>query len=162
MLSGIGQSDQLKKHGIPVVHELKGIGENYQDHPVVFMTFEGPRESKEDWVVPRFRLIIRKNPISEAANFHINMRPPTEVAGLKRMMPISAHLLEQRNRGRVWLQSTDPDELPQVDARMLEDPGDVQAMVNAMQFIYEMTQDDSMKEFYGPLLQPGPKDDWAR
>src|SRR5918996_1988655 len=69
MLSGIGQSEQLKKHGIPVVHELKGIGENYQDHPVVFMTFEGPRESREDWVVPRFRLIIRKNPISKAANF---------------------------------------------------------------------------------------------
>ena len=63
------------------------------------MTFEGPKESKEDWVVPRFRLIIRKNAISEAANFHINMRPPTEVTGLKRMMPISAHLLEQRNRG---------------------------------------------------------------
>ena len=36
MLSGIGPEWQLKKHGIPVVHELKGIGENYQDHPVVF------------------------------------------------------------------------------------------------------------------------------
>jgi len=64
MLSGIGPSAELKKHGISIVHELKGIGENYQDHPVVFMTYEGPKESKVDWVVPRFRLIIRKNPIS--------------------------------------------------------------------------------------------------
>ena len=76
-----------------MVHELKGIGENYHDHPVVFMTFEGPKESKEDWVIPRFRLIIKKNPLYDCANFHINMRPPTEVAGIKRMMPISAHLL---------------------------------------------------------------------
>ena len=61
MLTGIGQAEQLKKHNIALVHELKGVGENYQDHPVVFMTYEGPKESKEDWVVPRFRLIIRKN-----------------------------------------------------------------------------------------------------
>ena len=162
MLSGIGQAEQLKKHGIPVVHEMKGIGENYQDHPVVFMTFEGPKESKEDWVVPRFRLIIRKNAISEAANFHINMRPPTEVSGLKRMMPISAHLLEQRNRGRVFLQSADPQEQLGIDSCMLEHPEDLKAMVEAMQFIDELVHKEQTREFYGPLIQPGPGEDWGK
>jgi choline dehydrogenase len=162
MLSGIGQSEQLKKFGIPLVHELKGVGENYQDHPVVFMTFEGPRESREDWVIPRFRLIIRKNPISEAANFHINMRPPTEVAGIKRMMPISAHLLEQRNRGRVFLQSADPHEQVGIDSCMLEHPEDLKAMVEAMHFIDELVHKDGCKEFYGPLIQPGPGEDWGK
>jgi choline dehydrogenase len=161
MLSGIGQADQLKKFGIPLVHELKGVGENYQDHPVVFMTFEGPKESKEDWVVPRFRLIIRKNAISEAANFHINMRPPTEVAGIKRMMPVSAHLLEQRNRGRVFLQSSDPHEQVGIDSCMLEHPEDLKAMVEAMQFIDELVHKDGCKEFYGPLIQPEKGEDWG-
>ena len=31
-LSGIGQPDLLRTHGIPVVHELPGVGENYRDH----------------------------------------------------------------------------------------------------------------------------------
>lgn len=31
-LSGIGPADVLKQHGIEVVHELKGVGENLQDH----------------------------------------------------------------------------------------------------------------------------------
>jgi choline dehydrogenase len=162
MLSGIGPAAELKKHGIPVVHDLPGTGENYQDHPVVFMTFEGPKESKADWVVPRFRLLIRKNPISEAANFHIVMRPPTEVAGIKRMMPISAHLLEQRNRGRVFLQSTDPHEQVGIDSRMLEHPEDLKAMVEAMQFIDELVHKDGCKEFYGPLIQPAADEDWGR
>jgi len=161
MLSGIGQAEQLKKFGIPVIHELKGVGENYQDHPVAFMTFEGPKESKEDWVIPRFRLIIRKNAISEAANFHINMRPPTEVAGIKRMMPVSAHLLEQRNRGRVFLQSADPHEHVGIDSCMLEHPEDLKAMVEAMQFIDEMVHKDGCKEFYGALIQPGSAEDWG-
>jgi len=162
MLSGVGPESELKKHGIPMVHELKGIGENYHDHPVVFMTFEGPKESKEDWIIPRFRLIIKKNPLYDCPNFHINMRPPTEVAGIKRMMPISAHLLEQRNRGRVYLQSRDPHELPGVDSGMLEDPGDLKAMVEAMHFIDELVHKGPAREFYGPLIQPGPSDDWEK
>jgi choline dehydrogenase len=32
MLSGIGPADHLKKHGIPVVHDLPGVGGNLQDH----------------------------------------------------------------------------------------------------------------------------------
>ena len=32
MLSGIGPGEELKRHGIPVVHELPGVGRNLQDH----------------------------------------------------------------------------------------------------------------------------------
>ena len=32
MLSGIGRADHLRKVGVDVVHELKGVGENLQDH----------------------------------------------------------------------------------------------------------------------------------
>jgi choline dehydrogenase len=32
MLSGIGDGDELKKHGIPVVCHLPGVGQNLQDH----------------------------------------------------------------------------------------------------------------------------------
>ena len=31
-LSGVGNPELLNKHNIPVVHELKGVGENLQDH----------------------------------------------------------------------------------------------------------------------------------
>ncbi|KAF8171077.1 GMC oxidoreductase-domain-containing protein [Mycena galopus ATCC 62051] len=31
--SGIGRKDVLEKAGIPVISELSGVGENYQDHP---------------------------------------------------------------------------------------------------------------------------------
>lgn len=32
MLSGIGPADELAAHGIPVAHELPGVGKNLQDH----------------------------------------------------------------------------------------------------------------------------------
>ncbi|KAJ6532086.1 hypothetical protein B0H19DRAFT_1005775 [Mycena capillaripes] len=37
MLSGVGPATQLKAQGIPVVHELLGVGANLVDHPVVDM-----------------------------------------------------------------------------------------------------------------------------
>lgn len=125
------------------------------------MTFEGPTHFSEDWVVPRFRLIFKSDASLPCGNFHLNMRPPTEVQGIKRMMPLSAHLLEQRNRGRVSLASADPDELPVIEANMLEHPDDVAAMHSAMQFLCDLVQHDSMKAYYGPIILPSPKDEWA-
>lgn len=162
MLSGVGPVKELERLGIPVVHALAGVGENYQDHATISMTFEGMTEFRPEWVVPRFRLMIKSDPGLPCGNFHIFMRPPTEVAGLKRMMPITAHLLEQRERGRVRLTSTDPHELPHIEDAMLEHPDDIEAMSSTMQFIYDLVRHGSLSEFYGPLLQPGPKEGWAQ
>jgi choline dehydrogenase len=162
MLSGIGPARELERLDIPVVHALEGVGENYQDHAVFHMTFEGPAHFQEEWVVPRYLLLVKSAPSRPCPDLHIIPRPATEVAGIKRMMPISLHLLEQRNRGRVYLESTDPQVLPVVDARMLEHPGDVEAITAAMQFIYNLVQHESMRRYYGPLLRPGPEDDWGR
>ena len=39
MNSGIGDASELKKHGIDVIHELKGVGKNLQDHYGVLNSF---------------------------------------------------------------------------------------------------------------------------
>lgn len=39
-LSGVASKEFLKKHGIPVVHDLPGVGENLQDHLQVRMMYE--------------------------------------------------------------------------------------------------------------------------
>ena len=38
-LSGVGPSSALKAAGIDVVLDLPGVGANFQDHPVAFMSF---------------------------------------------------------------------------------------------------------------------------
>ncbi len=162
MLSGIGPAHELERLGIPVKHRLDGVGENLQDHASIHMTFEGPADFKEDWVIPRFRLIYKSDPSLPCGNFHISMRPPTDVAGLKRMMPVTASLIEQRSRGRLTLNSANPDEQPVHACRMLEHPDDIAAVKSAMQFIYDLVQHESMKKYYGPLIVPAENDDWVK
>jgi choline dehydrogenase len=40
MLSGIGDPDEISHHGIRPVHELRGVGKNLSEHPIVGMQFE--------------------------------------------------------------------------------------------------------------------------
>jgi choline dehydrogenase len=161
LVSGIGPAAELSGHGIPVVRHLPGVGQNYQDHAVVYVTFEAATEFTEDWVVPRFRLLTRHGAIGRAPNFHMNMRPPTAVRGLKRLLPVSAHLIEQRARGRVGLRSADPADGVAIESGMLEDERDVAAMVEAMRFIDDLVHQPPTRRYYGPMVQPEPDEGWG-
>jgi len=44
LLSGIGPAEELRTHGIDVVHHLPGVGMNLQDHPSVAMVLKAQRE----------------------------------------------------------------------------------------------------------------------
>jgi len=43
MLSGIGPTEELQKHGIEVVHELPGVGQNLQDHITTVLIYKTRR-----------------------------------------------------------------------------------------------------------------------
>lgn len=45
MLSGIGRKEDLEPHGIAVLHELRGVGQQLQDHPDVVISFSSPDTS---------------------------------------------------------------------------------------------------------------------
>jgi choline dehydrogenase-like flavoprotein len=42
MLSGIGPASELQRHGIPVVHDLPGVGRNLHDHVDVVQVVDAP------------------------------------------------------------------------------------------------------------------------
>ncbi len=161
MLSGIGPPAELERLGVPVVHALKGIGENHQDHAVVFLQFEGAKEHIEDWITPCTMMNLKSDPSLEYSDFQAIIRQPAELEGLGQVNTISVHLIEQRSRGRIHLKNTDPTALPGIDPRMLEDPADIEAMVTVMRFIDTLAKTKAMSEFYGPLFLPGPDEDWA-
>ena len=43
MLSGIGPAEQLRKHGIAVLHDLPGVGRNLHDHVDVVQVVDAPK-----------------------------------------------------------------------------------------------------------------------
>lgn len=46
MLSGVGAADELRRHGIAVVHELPGVGKNLQDHIDYVQSWRAPSNTE--------------------------------------------------------------------------------------------------------------------
>lgn len=161
MLSGIGPPAELERNGILLVHAREGVGENLQDHAVVYMSYEGAKEHQEDWIVAGVMLNLKSNPNLGYSNFQVNIRPPTRMEGLGQINGLAVRLLEQRNRGRILLKSADPWDLPEIDPRMLEHPDDLGAMVSMMQFADDLAGTGPMTEYYGARIDPGSREDWA-
>jgi choline dehydrogenase len=153
-LSGIGRTAELRRLGISAHRALEGVGENYRDHAVVYVTFEGATELREEYVIPKVRLIARSDPSLAVPDLHVFMRPSIRVSGLPPMLPVSLHLLEHRSAGRVTVGTADPTALPIVDAGLLRHPDDVRGLVDGIGFVDRLTGHPALAPFYGRLLTP--------
>ena len=158
-LSGVGPPEELAAHGIAPVVPLDGVGRGYQDHAVVYLTFEGTTDLREDYVIPKVRLIARSSLAAEAPDLHVFMRPSIRMAGMTPLLPVSIHLLEQRSAGRVRLASADVADLPVVEPALLEHPDDVAAMLGGFELVRRLTAHPALAAFYGPLQTPAPDAD---
>jgi choline dehydrogenase len=164
MLSGIGPRAELERHRIPVLHALEGVGENYQDHPVVTMMLKAKTDRDKPAARGRstLKLYFKSDPVRDHIDFHIILRDITTVSGIGDMIGFSCHLLEQTNRGRLTLQTANPEDLPVIDPQMLEDPRDIRAMLSAMQFVQKLADTEPLNHYCGELFAPAPDEDWAK
>jgi choline dehydrogenase len=154
LLSGIGPLAELERLDIRPVLPHEGVGRNYQDHAITYVTYEGTSDVREDWVIPKLRLIFASDQSAGHGDFHLFQRPGTRLAGLAPMLAFSIHLLEQRNRGHLTLASADPAADPVIDNAMLDDERDVAAMVDAMRFVDELARHPALRPFYGRRIAP--------
>jgi choline dehydrogenase len=159
MLSGIGPVEELERHGIEALVPLDGVGRGYQDHAVVYITFQGTTDLREDYVIPKVRLIAKSDEARAVPDLHVFMQPSIRMEGMPPLLPVSIRLLEHRSRGRVRLASADPTELPIVEPGLLDHPDDRAAMLGGFRLVERLVARPSLAAFYGALLSPGPEED---
>lgn len=159
MLSGIGPPNELDHLGIETLVPLPGVGRGYHDHAVVYVTFQGTTELREDYVIPKVRLIAKSDETRAVPDLHVFMQPSIRMEGIPPLLPVSIRLLEHRSSGTVTLASTDPADLPVVRPALLRDPGDVDAVVGGFDLVQRLVTHPALAAFYGPLLDPPPGTD---
>src|SRR3984957_18880474 len=159
MLSGVGDSAALAKHGIASVHHLPGVGQNLQDHPdfVFGFTSDAPHFAGLSFggIARIFKGIAqyrreRRGPmtsnIAECGGF-LKTRPDLAVPDIQLhfcMAMVNDHgrkprwgtgfschvcLLRPESPRSVSLQSADPFAGPAIDPTFLGESADVEAMV---------------------------------
>ncbi|ETS75371.1 hypothetical protein PFICI_12315 [Pestalotiopsis fici W106-1] len=160
MLSGIGPSDVLKEHGIPLVHESSHVGQNLHDHFAIYLAFrlrdpslgyalgsplwQNPALYKAlpwDWIVSQAlpsEIIGRhenaKN--KEKRNLYeiLTAYVPPGIPGIPvdgTHIATSTMLLLPNSRGSVSIRSAKPDDAPLVRPNYLSTPFDTDTLVHA-------------------------------
>jgi len=176
-LSGVGRADDIARHGINVVHDLPGVGQNLQDH---FDFIQAYKTNDTDnfglGVRATFNLIKaiiqwRKNgsglvssPFAEGAAF-LKSNPALDRPDLQLHFVISivddharklhyghgfsCHVcaLRPHSRGNVFLQSADPFADPGIDPKFLSDPRDLALTVKGAKMALDILEAPALEKY---------------
>ena len=134
MLSGVGPAEHLRSVGIPVVHDLAGVGENLRDHPNTMIAYRPKQPYPEEAHVPSIQVGLRYTTEGSSTPNDMQLSPihisagsvPATVRarGPGPIMGFGVSLQNAVTAGVLRLASNDPHEQPILDYRYLTDAGD--------------------------------------
>lgn len=167
-LSGVGRPEDIQQHGIDMVHELPGVGQNLQDHLDFILAYRsrgkdlfgiglasGIRLMKHALKWHKDGTGMVATPFAEGAAF-VKTDPALDrpdiqlhfVIGILDDHARKLHLgtgyschacvLRPKSRGEVFLQSADPMAAPGIDPRFLSHPDDLGALMKGVRMMREL------------------------
>ncbi|HCY88240.1 MAG TPA: choline dehydrogenase, partial [Desulfobacteraceae bacterium] len=185
LLSGIGNADELKKIGVPVVHDLPGVGENMQDHLEVYVQYKSKKPVSMNpalkwwkkpfigyqWLFHRAGAaatnhfeaggFIRSNDDVEYPNIQFHFLPLA--IRYDGSQPSSAHGYQvhvgpmySNAIGSIKLKSKDPRVHPALQFNYLSTDQDKREWVEAIRCARHIMNQSSFDEFNAGEISPGP------
>ncbi|AXG79809.1 GMC family oxidoreductase [Streptomyces paludis] len=166
--SGIGPRADLEKLGIPVVHDLPGVGENLLDHPESVIVWETDGPIPENSAMDSDAgLFVRRDPAADGPDlmFHFYQIPFTdnpERLGYERPahgVSMTPNIPKPRSRGRLYLTSADPEVKPALDFRYFtdEDDYDGRTLVDGIRIARRVAAAEPLAHWLKREVAPGPE-----
>jgi choline dehydrogenase len=166
--SGIGPARDLEALGIPVRHDLPGVGENLLDHPESVIVWETHGPLPENSAMDSDAgLFVRRDPSSPVPDlmFHFYQIPFTdnpERLGYSRPphgVSMTPNIPKPRSRGRLSLVSADPADKPALDFRYFtdEDDHDARTLVDGIKLAREVARTEPLAGWLRREVCPGPE-----
>ncbi|MEV8284420.1 GMC family oxidoreductase [Streptomyces niveus] len=165
--SGIGPRADLDALGIPVTHDLPGVGENLLDHPESVIVWETDGPIPENSAMDSDAgLFVRRDPDREGPDlmFHFYQIPFTdnpERLGYERPahgVSMTPNIPKPRSRGRLYLTSADPAVKPALDFRYFtdEDDYDGRTLVDGIRLARQVAAAEPLANWLTREVCPGP------
>jgi choline dehydrogenase-like flavoprotein len=186
MQSGIGPADHLKSVGIPVVHDLSGVGANLQDHLDICVIAECTGDHTYDkYARPHWAalaglryLAFRDGPVAsslfetggfwyadpQAASpdiqFHLGLGSGIEAGIVKLANPgvtLNSAFMRPRSRGSVKLASADPGAAPLIDPNYWSDSYDRDIALSGLELARDIMRQKPLEPYVMGERLPGPE-----
>jgi choline dehydrogenase len=162
MLSGVGPADQLDAHGIDVVADLPGVGQNLQDHLFTFVVYERtddqpPAPTSNIGEAGGYLYVDESEPAPDL-QFHFcpvyymehGFANPEGLG-----YSIGSTQVRPESVGTVELASADPTDDPVIDPQYLTAEPDLEVLREGIKRAREIAQADAFADIRGPEVWPG-------
>ena len=162
MQSGIGNQTDLQRLGIPVVQHLPGVGENFQDHPLILGCVWEHQESKAVTQEEQAVIFWKSSPSLDTPDMscHIGEGLYLSPETLKFNPPVNSWtmapaIFRPKSRGRIRLTGPDPLDPIELTTNHLEDGNDVKALVRCVEFCRDIASSAALRPFTKREVIPG-------
>ncbi len=184
MLSGIGPAAHLQEHGIDVVADRAGVGQNLQDHLELYiqMAASQPVSLYKYWNIPMkgwvgTQWLLAKLGLGASNQFEsggfIRSRPGIRYPDIQfHFLPIAvrydgqaaaeghgyqAHVgpMRSKSRGQVTLASADPKDAPKIEFNYMSHSDDWQEFRTCIRLTREIFGQEAFKPYSKHEIQPG-------
>ena len=142
MRSGVGPGEHLQSLGIPVVHELAGVGANLKEHPSVVLVAlpnDGVVSSGQPLQQIGLRFTATGSDEPNDMQMYMWSQDADLTPQLRMVVPEAQYLFmlcvtlqRPKSAGRIRLRSADPHEQPNIDINLLADGEDVRRMADGV------------------------------
>ena len=186
-LSGIGQPDLLNSLGIPVLHESKGVGENYRDHYAPRMNWRvklpvtlnersrGFALAKEvlKYYTQRRGILtftagivfgfVKTRPDMEEPDVQFHFAHASYGNAQKRDlerepgMTLTVYQCRPESKGSIHAKTADPNAAPAIRPNYLADPMDRQVLVDGMKIGRQLINNPVLDKYRAFEMNPGDK-----
>jgi 5-(hydroxymethyl)furfural/furfural oxidase len=154
MRSGIGPAPHLREHGIVVRADLPGVGQNLQNHPVLFIGAHLRPASRQPAAlrtlqVSCFRLSSGL-PGCPQTDLCINLQSKSSWSALgAQLANLGPVLWKPFSRGQVTLASSDASQYPLVEFNFVDDERDLARLKHGFRFVVELLASESVRSLCG-------------
>ena len=165
MLSGVGPADHLREMGIPVVHELPGVGRNLRDHPIVPVICRVHDDFLQDPLAPRTQTALRYTATGSPDRNDMQITASSFSSPIGGADPFNSEgvrfncILELADgAGEVRLSANDPNVQPSLNYRYLEPERDRERLRESVRITVDLLQHGSFQPIVAEVLQPTAED----
>jgi len=155
LLSGIGPAASLSRLGIPIVHDLPGVGQNVHDHPMVIIEVSPPEGFQPQQNDPMYQVILVHSCASSSMRNDLHIVPGI---GFEDTLTYQAVIQRAISCGELEFVSSDPSVPPRIHYHYLEHETDRARFREAVRLILDLLQHRALREIGKVRLKPEKAD----
>jgi choline dehydrogenase len=156
MLSGIGPADELRRHGIEVVADLPGVGQNLQDHLLMPLVFKCRRPQPVPKLLAEAGLLARTRPglAAAAPDLQINFNAtipallPPDCPAVGPSFTFITILVRPQSIGHVTMRDGNAASPPLIQENYLQCQADVDVQLHAIELCRAMVRTKAFAELF--------------